>query len=89
MNGFVLSIFALGYSGLVLFSLAHALKKMFLPIRAALTAFALSTSVHGLTMFFLEPEHVLTALAFWGVPHLLLLPALLYSAWRETKGVTR
>ena len=89
MNGFVLSIFALGYSGLVLFWLAHALKKMFPPMRAALTAFALSASVHGLTMFFLETEHVLTALAFWGVPHLLLLPALLYSAWRETKGVTR
>jgi len=88
MDG-ALGIFALAYSGLVLFVLARALKKMFPPMRAAFTAFALSASVHGLTMVFLEPEHVLTALAFWGVPHLLLLPALLYSAWRETKGVTR
>ena len=59
------------------------------PMRAALTAFAISATVHGVTMFFLEPEHVLTALGFWGVPHLLLLPALLYSAWRESKGVQR
>ena len=87
MNGFVFALFALGYSGGVLFWLAHALKKMFPPMRAALTAFAISVTVHGVTMFFLEPDHVVTALAFWGVPHLILLPALLYSAWRETKGV--
>jgi len=87
MNGFVFALFALGYSGLVLFWLAHALKKMFRPLRAALTAFAISATVHGVTMFFLEPAHVLTALGFWGVPHLILLPALLYSAWRESKGV--
>ncbi|UPY36909.1 hypothetical protein [Sediminicoccus sp. KRV36] len=87
MNGFVFALFALGYSGLVLFWLAHALKKMFAPMRAALTAFAMSATVHGVTMLFLEPEHRLTAMAFWAVPHLLLLPALLYSAWRESKGV--
>jgi hypothetical protein len=89
MNGFVLGLFALGYSGLVLFWLAHALKKMFAPMRAALTAFAISACVHGVTMTFLDAEHVVTALAFWGVPHLLLLPALLYAAWRETKGTMR
>ena len=89
MNGFVLALFALGYSGLVLFWLAHALKKMFPPMRAALTAWALSASVHGVTMIFLDPVHVWTALGFWGVPHLLLLPVLLYSAWRETRGTAR
>ena len=87
MNGFVFALFALGYSGGVLFWLAHALKKMFSPIRAALTAFALSATVHAATMLFLEPAHLWTALGFWGVPHLLLLPVLLYSAWRETRGV--
>lgn len=86
MNGFILALFALGYSGLVLFWMAHSLRKLFRPMRAALLAFAISLGVHGVTMFFLPAEHRLTALAFWGVPHLLLLPALLYSAWRQSRG---
>ena len=85
MSGFVLALFALGYSGLVLFWMAHSLQKLFPPMRAALLAFGISVGVHGVTMFFLPSEHLVTALAFWGVPHLLLLPALIYSAWRQSK----
>lgn len=86
MSGFLLGLLALGYSGLVLFWLAHSLKKLVRPMHAALGAFALSCSVHGLTLLALQPEHVPTALALWGVPHLLLLPALLWSAWKQERG---
>ena len=37
MTGTLLAIMALGYSGLVLFWLAHSLKKIWPPVRAALT----------------------------------------------------
>lgn len=86
MNGFVFSLFALGYSGGVLFWLAHALKKIWPPIRAALTAFAISVAVHSVTLLYLDSEHRLTALALWGAPHLLILPLLLWSAWKQEKG---
>lgn len=86
MNGFLLGLMALGYSGLVLFWMAHSLKKLMRPMRAAIGAFALSCIVHSVTLLMLEPEHVSTALALWGVPHLLLLPALLWSAWKQEKG---
>ena len=86
MNLFVVALFALGYSGMVLFVIAFALRNLFPPMRAALTAFAISAGVHATTLFFLAPENVLTALAFWGVPHLLLLPVLLYTAARQSKG---
>lgn len=86
MNGFLLGLMALGYSGLVLFWMAHSLKKLMRPMRAAIIAFALSCTVHSVTLLMLEPEHVPTALALWGVPHLLLLPALLWSAWKQEKG---
>lgn len=75
-------LFALGYSGLVLFLLANSLRKIFPPIRAALTGFALSVTVHGATTL-MAGEHALMALAFWGIPHLLVLPLLLRSAWRQ------
>lgn len=82
MNIGVTSLFALAYSGLVLFALAHSLRKLFPPMRAALTAFALSATVHGATTLFAGDEGGL-ALAFWGVPHLLVLPLLLLSARRQ------
>jgi hypothetical protein len=46
---------------------------------SALTAFALSAAVHGATTL-MAGEHALMALAFWGIPHLLVLPLLLWSA---------
>jgi hypothetical protein len=85
MGTLAFALFALAYSGLVLFWLAHALRKLYPPMRAAWLAFAISVAVHGLTLLFLAPEHRLTALAFWGVPHLLLLPLLLWTAHRAPK----
>ncbi|MBY0338582.1 MAG: hypothetical protein K2X11_18350 [Acetobacteraceae bacterium] len=83
MDNLPFALFALGYSGLVLFWLAHALRKLYPAMRAALMAFGISAAVHGVTMLFVPPEHVPTALAFWGVPHLLLLPLLLWTARRH------
>jgi uncharacterized membrane protein len=80
-----LALFALAYSGLVLFALAHALKKVFPPMRAALAAFVLSAAVHGATTLMMD-EHMAMAFAFWGVPHLLVLPVLLVSARRQQGG---
>lgn len=79
-------ILALAYNGAVLFWLAHALRKLFPPLRAALTAFGISVALHSATLLFLDPENRLVALIFWGVPHLLLLPLLLYSARRANQG---
>ncbi len=78
-------LMALAYNGLVLFWLAHALRKLYPPLRAALAAFAISAAVHSATMLFLDAENRLTALLFWGVPHMLLLPLLLYSAKRANR----
>ncbi|HZF75105.1 MAG TPA: hypothetical protein VE033_04620 [Acetobacteraceae bacterium] len=80
-----MGLFALAYSGLVLFVLAHSLRKVMPPLRAALGAFAISAAVHGATTLMMG-EHALEALFFWGVPHLLVLPLLLYSAWRMSRG---
>jgi len=77
-----LGLLALSYSGLVLFLLANALRKLFPPMRAALTAFALSAAVHGATTL-LMGEDWLMALAFWAIPHLLVLPILLWTARRQ------
>lgn len=82
---FALAFFALGYSGLVLFVLAHALRKIFAPKRAALTAFAMSSAIHGATTLMMG-EQAAWAFAFWGVPHLLILPALLWSASRQARA---
>lgn len=76
-------LFALAYSGLVLFMLANALRKMFPPMRAALTAFVLSSAVHGATTLLMGEEAGM-AFAFWAVPHLLILPLLLWSARRQS-----
>ena len=81
-------IFALAYSGLVLFLLANSLRKIFPPMRAALTAFALSAAVHGATTL-MAGEHALMALAFWGIPHLLVLPLLLWTARGQATRVDR
>jgi uncharacterized membrane protein len=80
---FAMGLFALAYSGLVLFVLAGALRKIYPPIRAAMTAFVLSAVVHGATTLMMG-EHAALALAFWGIPHLLILPALLWSARKQT-----
>lgn len=76
-------LLALAYSGVVLFWLAHALRKLYPVRRAAWLAFALSVAVHSATMLFLDAENRLTALVFWGVPHMLLLPLLLWAARRS------
>jgi hypothetical protein len=80
---FAIALFALGYSGLVLFVLANALRKIYPPMRAAATAFVLSSVIHGATTLMMG-EQMGWAFAFWGVPHLLILPALLWSARRQT-----
>ena len=79
---FAFGLFALAYSGLVLFLLANALRKIVPPMRAALIAFALSSAVHGVTTL-LMGDAMVWALAFWGIPHLLILPALILSARRQ------
>lgn len=78
-------LLALAYSGVVLFWLAHALRKLYPALRAALLAFAISAAVHSLTLLFLDSEQRLVALLFWGVPHILLLPLLLFSAKRANR----
>ena len=78
-------LMALAYNGLVLFWLAHALRKLYPARRAAWSAFAISVAVHSATMLFLDAENRLTALLFWGVPHALLLPLLLISAKRANR----
>ena len=79
----LLGLFALGYSGLVLFALTAALRKAFPPLRAAWTAFALSASVHGASVFLADEERWLPLTLFWLVPHLLWLPVLLLVARRQ------
>ncbi len=83
-----LGLFALAYSGLVLFVLAGSLKKVLPPFRAALAAFALSSAVHGATTL-LMGEQALMALAFWGIPHLMILPLLLFAARRQSNTADR
>jgi hypothetical protein len=78
-----LGLFALAYSGLVLFALAHAFRRLYAPHRAALMAFAVSAIVHGATTLFLDADQIALALAFWGIPHLLILPLLLAAARRQ------
>ena len=78
-----LGLFALAYSGLVLFALAHALKRAYPPRRAAWSAFGLSAAVHGASVFLAEPERWVPLTLFWLVPHLLILPLLLLAAGRQ------
>lgn len=82
-----IGVFALAYSGLVLFALAHALRRMLPPMRAAWTAFLLSAAVHGATPFLMaDPERWLPLTLFWLVPHLLVLPLLLFVARRQASA---
>ncbi|WP_198371238.1 hypothetical protein [Roseomonas rosulenta] len=85
MMDVVAGIFALAYSGLVLFLLANSLRRLMPPMRAALTAFGLSVAVHGATTLMAGPQ-AMAALAFWGIPHLLVLPLLLLSARRQHRA---
>jgi hypothetical protein len=80
-----LGLFALAYSGLVLFGLANALRKLYPPQRAAWTAFVLSATVHGASVFLADPERRLPLTLFWLVPHLLMLPLLLLAARRQQR----
>ncbi len=84
MNDIALGIFALAYSGLVLFTVASSLRRLFPPVRAAATAFALSVTVHGATTM-MAGELAPMALVFWAVPHMLLLPVLLWSARKQAQ----
>ena len=85
MIPFAFGLFALAYSGLVLFTVASSLRRLMSPMRAALGAFALSVIVHGATTLMLGEEAPL-AVYFWGVSHLLILPLLLLSARRQSKS---
>jgi uncharacterized membrane protein len=85
MMEIVAGLFALAYSGLVLFLLANSLRRIMPPMRAALTAFALSATVHGATTL-MAGQHAMAALAFWGMPHLIVLPPLLLSARRQQRA---
>jgi hypothetical protein len=86
MMDFTFGLFALAYSGLVLFVLASSLRRIMPPMRAAWAGFALSSAVHGATTLLIGADHALQALAFWGIPHLLILPLLLWSARRQAGG---
>ncbi|MCX8133638.1 MAG: hypothetical protein N3D18_06700 [Roseococcus sp.] len=86
MTETLLALLALAYSGLVLFALAQALRRLMAPRRAAVAAFGLSSAVHGATLLFLDPAQRPVALALWGAPHLLLLPLLLWAARRQETG---
>jgi hypothetical protein len=80
----VLGVLALAYSGLVLFTLAHALRRIFGPRRAVWAALGFSAAVHGPSAFLLaEPDRWLPLTLFWLLPHLLLLPLLLLAARRQ------
>ncbi|MBU8540694.1 hypothetical protein [Falsiroseomonas tokyonensis] len=83
MIPFAVALFALAYSGLVLFTVASSLRRLMSPMRAAVAAFLLSVLVHGATTLMLA-EEAPTALYFWGIPHLLILPLLLLSARKQT-----
>ncbi len=78
-----IGLFALAYSGLVLFVLAGSLRKIFPPLRAAWVAFGLSAFLHAATLLVIPVDQRALALAFVGVPHLLLLPLLLWSAGKQ------
>ena len=83
MMDIALGLFALAYSGVVLFTVASSLRRLYPPVRAAVTAFLLSAGVHGATTL-MAGDLAPMALAFWGVPHMLLLPVLLWSARRQS-----
>jgi hypothetical protein len=85
MAAALVALFALAYSGVVLFALAHALRRLYPPMRAAWTAFALSAVVHGATPFLADPERWLPLTLFWLGPHLLVLPLLLLVARRQQR----
>jgi|688.fasta_scaffold1585066_2 hypothetical protein len=77
-------LFALAYSGLLLFMLAGALRRSMAPMRAAVVAFGVSAVVHGATTLLMDAEAQVSVLLFWGVPHLILLPLLLIAAAKQT-----
>jgi hypothetical protein len=77
-------LFALAYSGLLLFMLAGALRRSMAPMRAAVVAFGVSAIVHGATTLLMDAEAQVSVLLFWGVPHLILLPLLLIAAAKQT-----
>jgi NhaP-type Na+/H+ or K+/H+ antiporter len=84
MTDALILLFALAYSGLLLFLLAGALRRSMPPRRAALIAFGISAAVHGATTLVMDAEAQLSVLLFWGIPHLILLPLLLLAAAKQT-----
>ena len=85
MNDIALGLFALAYSGLVLFTVASSLRRLYPPVRSAVMAFVLSVVVHGATTL-MAGEVAKIAFFFWAVPHALILPLLLYSARRQARS---
>ena len=76
-----LMIIALAYSGLVLATLAHALRRVMPAQRAVLVAFGISAAVHAAsTLLGTEPDRWFTLSLFWLVPHLIFVPVLLLAA---------
>jgi hypothetical protein len=84
MTDALILLFAVAYSGLLLFMLAGALRRSMAPMRAALVAFGISAVVHGATTLLMDAEGQLSVLLFWGIPHLILLPLLLLAAAKQT-----
>ncbi len=85
MNDIALGLFALAYSGLVLFTVASSLRRLYPPVRSAVLAFVLSVTVHGATTLMMGDAATL-AFFFWAVPHALILPLLLFSARRQARS---
>lgn len=79
-----LVVIALAYSGLVLATLAHALRRIMPAQRAVLVAFAISAVVHAASTFLgTEPDRWFTLSLFWLIPHLIFVPVLLFAARRQ------
>ena len=84
MTEALIALFALAYSGTVLFALTGALRKRIPPQRAAFTALGLSAAVHGATLLFAPADQRAFFLAFWAIPHLILAPVLIIAARRTS-----
>lgn len=84
MTEALIALFALAYSGTVLFALTGALRRRMEPRRAAFIALGLSAAVHTVTLFFAPADQRAFFLAFWAVPHLVLAPVLIIAARRTS-----
>jgi len=83
MTELAIALFALAYSGTVLFALTGALRKRLEPRRAAVTALLISSAVHLGTLYAAPDDQRGYFFAFWAVPHLLIAPVLIWLARRS------